>query len=250
MTPTTTPRSGRRTARTAAIGAVALTAAVALPAFAIDRGGDGTVEASTGRRRRDESPHDHHHDRPGPGGLWLEAKSVDESLAAIATLTPEQQFALLSEGLDPRADGRLRPDGRRRRPARVLLRLRGVDHGARPRPRPRPRAAKAAATPRQQQRVPAPRASRAAASGTPSLSARPAATGHTRPSPVASPVASCSTPPRGTRWAARLLRPHHRPGGSRSRRIRRSPNASSPPRAGAAWAGMLAQAGPSLARIG
>ena len=41
MTPTSTPFSARRTAKTAAIGAVALTAVVALPAFAIDRGGDG-----------------------------------------------------------------------------------------------------------------------------------------------------------------------------------------------------------------
>src|SRR3954454_12045796 len=45
MTANRTPQSARRAARTAAIGAVALTAAVALPAFAIDRGGDGAVDA-------------------------------------------------------------------------------------------------------------------------------------------------------------------------------------------------------------
>ena len=99
MTPTTTPRSGRRTVRTAAIGAVALTAAVALPAFAIDRGGDGTVDASTAADAV-ESPTTTTTIDPTLAA-WLEAKAVNESLAALATLTPEQQFALLSTDWTP-----------------------------------------------------------------------------------------------------------------------------------------------------
>ena len=94
MTPTSTPISARRTATSAAIGAVALAAAVALPAFAIDHGSDGSADASTAAAP-DESTTTTTVD---PGLVaWLEAKSVNDSLAALATLTPDQQFALLSK---------------------------------------------------------------------------------------------------------------------------------------------------------
>jgi hypothetical protein len=99
MTPTTTPRSVRRTIRTGAIGAVALTAAVALPAFAIDRGGDGTMDAATAAEAVESTTTTTTID---PAlAAWLDAKAVDESLAALATLTPDQRFALLSKDWTP-----------------------------------------------------------------------------------------------------------------------------------------------------
>jgi Transglycosylase-like domain len=99
MTPTTTPRNVRRTIRTGAIGAVALTAAVALPAFAIDRGGDGTVDAATAAADVESTTTTTTID---PAlAAWLDAKAVDESMAALATLTPEQGFALLSKDWTP-----------------------------------------------------------------------------------------------------------------------------------------------------
>ncbi len=94
MTPNTTPRSARRNAKTVAIGAVALTAAVALPAFAIDRGGDGAVDVATAADAVESTTTT----TIDPAlAAWLDAKSVDESLAALATLTPEQLFALQSQ---------------------------------------------------------------------------------------------------------------------------------------------------------
>jgi len=94
MTPTSTPISARRTATSAAIGAVALAAAVALPAFAIDHGGDGSADAATAAAPVESTTTT----TVDPGLVaWLEAKSVNDSLAALATLTPAQQFALLSK---------------------------------------------------------------------------------------------------------------------------------------------------------
>jgi resuscitation-promoting factor RpfB len=97
MTPNTTPRSARRNAKTVAIGAVALTAAVALPAFAIDRGGDGAVDVATAADAVESTT-----TTIDPAlGAWLDAKSVDESLASLATLTPEQQFELQTRDWTP-----------------------------------------------------------------------------------------------------------------------------------------------------
>ena len=99
MTPNTTPRSARRNAKTVAIGAVALTAAVALPAFAIDRGGDGAVDVATAADAVESTTTTTTID---PAlAAWLEAKSVEQSLAALATLTPEQLFELQSRDWTP-----------------------------------------------------------------------------------------------------------------------------------------------------
>ena len=96
MTPTSAPTSARRTATSAAIGAVALAAAVALPAFAIDHGGDGSVDAATAAAPVESTTTTTTTVDPGLVA-WLEAKAVNDSLAALATLTPAQQFALLSK---------------------------------------------------------------------------------------------------------------------------------------------------------
>jgi hypothetical protein len=105
MTPTSTPTSARRTATSAAIGAVALAAAVALPAFAIDHGGDGSVDASTAPApvAAAAAPVESTTTTTVDPQLvaWLEAKSVNDSLAALATLTPAEQFALLSKDWTP-----------------------------------------------------------------------------------------------------------------------------------------------------
>jgi hypothetical protein len=87
----TNTRKVRRTAKGAVVGAVALGAAVALPAFAIDRGGDGSVDVQTSAAA----------DAPAtsttvdPAVLAAEQqKSIEESLAFLATLSPEQLFSL------------------------------------------------------------------------------------------------------------------------------------------------------------
>lgn len=103
MTPITSPRSARRTARTAAIGAVALTAAVALPAFAIDRGGDGAVDAVTAADAvvsptSSAAPTTTTTIDPALDA-WLQAQVSEQALAWLATLTPEQQLDLATAGL-------------------------------------------------------------------------------------------------------------------------------------------------------
>jgi hypothetical protein len=100
MTPNTTPRSARRNAKTVAIGAVALTAAIALPAFAIDRGGDGAVDVATAADAVESTTTTTTTIDPALAA-WLDAKSVDESLASLATLTPEQLFELQSRDWTP-----------------------------------------------------------------------------------------------------------------------------------------------------
>jgi hypothetical protein len=85
MTSHPSPRSARRTARSVAIGAAALGVAVALPAFAIDRGGDGVVDADTaaGAAAPTTTTID-------PA---LEAKArVEAFLDWHASLTPEEKF--------------------------------------------------------------------------------------------------------------------------------------------------------------
>ncbi len=87
MTPTPTPPRARRTARTAAIGAVALTAAVALPAFAIDRGGNGAVDAQAAAEPVAATA------ASAVVPVQDEA-AIAGALAFMATLTPEQLFQL------------------------------------------------------------------------------------------------------------------------------------------------------------
>ena len=96
MTPTSTQLSARRTAKTAAIGAAALTAVVALPAFALDRGGDGSVEAVTAAGNANADAVASTSTTLDPAvDAWLKQKALDDTLAWLATLTPEQQFQLL-----------------------------------------------------------------------------------------------------------------------------------------------------------
>lgn len=113
MTPTTSPRSARRNAKTAAIGAVALTAAVALPAFAIDRGGDRAVESVTAANAVESSTTTSITVAPTTAAptttttidpevaAFYEANATNEWLATLATLTPEQQFEILSKDWTP-----------------------------------------------------------------------------------------------------------------------------------------------------
>ena len=99
MSPNTAPRSTRRNAKSFAIGAVALTAAVALPAFAIDRGGDGAVDVATAADAVESTTTTTTID---PAlAAWLDAQSVEQSLAALATLTPEQLFELQTRDWTP-----------------------------------------------------------------------------------------------------------------------------------------------------
>ncbi len=100
MSPNTAPRSTRRNARTFAIGAVALTAAVALPAFAIDRGGDGAVDVATAADAVESSTTTTTTIDPALAA-WLDAQAVNESLAALSTLTPEQLFELQTRDWTP-----------------------------------------------------------------------------------------------------------------------------------------------------
>ena len=219
MTPTTPPqRSPHR--QPAALGAVALTAAVALPAFAIDRGGDGTVDAV--RRLTPSRP------PPPPSttldpevDAWLEARAGEELLAWIDSLTPEQKFDMLAAGLTPERVASVRP------PPSSSVTLRGVlPRLALGPPRPQP----PARTRPRPQRPPNDRRSSRGSVWDRSPSARPAATGPTRPCRVASRVASCSTTPPGTPTVARPTRPPPPapPVSSRSS----SPSASSPTPAG------------------
>lgn len=104
MTPINTPRSARRTARTAAIGAVALTAAVALPAFAIDRGGDGAVDATTAADAVETTtttaaPTTTTTTIDPELEAWLQARAAEQVQEWLASLTPEQTFDLLAANL-------------------------------------------------------------------------------------------------------------------------------------------------------
>jgi hypothetical protein len=92
MTPEPASRSGRRTARSVAIGAAALGVAVALPAFAIDRGGDGGTDADTAAGA--VAPTSTTSTTIDPALLAAQAQAqADAFLAWHASLTPEEQFA-------------------------------------------------------------------------------------------------------------------------------------------------------------
>jgi hypothetical protein len=108
MTTTSTTRSARRKAKTVAAGAVALTAAVALPAFAIDRGGDGTVDVSSAGAAAEISTTTTSTIDPQVAA-WLDAGGADwiqeQALARVTTwiesLTPDQKFEILAADLSP-----------------------------------------------------------------------------------------------------------------------------------------------------
>jgi hypothetical protein len=107
MTPNTTHRSARRNAKTVAIGAVALTAAIALPAFAIDRGGDGAVDVATAADAVESTtstvaPTTTTTVSVDPAvQAWLEGQATEQLLAWIDSLTPQQRFDLLAADLTP-----------------------------------------------------------------------------------------------------------------------------------------------------
>jgi hypothetical protein len=108
MTTTSTPRSARRTAKTVAAGAVALTAAVALPAFAIDRGGDGTVDVSAAASAVETTTSTSTTLDPAVtswldqgGATFLQEQNLARITAWIDSLTPEQKFDILAADLTP-----------------------------------------------------------------------------------------------------------------------------------------------------
>ena len=134
MTPNTAPRSARRNAKSAAIGAVALTAAVALPAFAIDRGGDGAVDAATAADAVESTTTTTTTStRPSPPGS--RRKAVERVPRRARHPHPGAAVRAAVAGLDRRAAGLVRPARRRAAGrARVVLRLVSWSHRARPRP--------------------------------------------------------------------------------------------------------------------
>lgn len=85
------PRSARRTARSVAIGATALGVAVALPAFAIDRGGDEVAEPEAETAAAAVAPTPTTTIDPAVAAAQAQAQ-VEAFLAWHASLTPEEQF--------------------------------------------------------------------------------------------------------------------------------------------------------------
>ncbi len=108
MTTTTTPRSARRTVHTVAVGAVALTAAVALPAFAIDRGGNEAVDAVPAAATAESSTTTTSTLDPQVAGwlneggdAWLQEQALAGVTSWVDSLTPEQRFDILTADLTP-----------------------------------------------------------------------------------------------------------------------------------------------------
>jgi len=108
MTTTSTPRTGRRTVHAVAVGAVALTAAVALPAFAIDRGGDGAVDVQAAAASAELPTTTTSTIDPQVaawldegGEQWLQEQALQGVTAWIESLTPEQRFEVLAADLSP-----------------------------------------------------------------------------------------------------------------------------------------------------
>lgn len=106
MTPNNTPRSARRTVHTVAVGAVALTAAVALPAFAIDRGGNEAVDvvpaAATAESTTTTTLDPQVAAWLGEGGeTWLQEQLLAGITSWVDSLTAEQRFDLLAADLTP-----------------------------------------------------------------------------------------------------------------------------------------------------
>lgn len=106
MTPNTTPRSARRTVHTVAVGAVALTAAVALPAFALDRGGNEAVDAVPAAATAESTTTTTLDPQVaawlGEGGeTWLQEQRLAGITSWVDSLTAEQRFDLLAADLTP-----------------------------------------------------------------------------------------------------------------------------------------------------
>jgi hypothetical protein len=115
MTTTNTPRSARRTVHTVAVGAVALTAAVALPAFAIDRGGNEAVDVVPAAATAESTtttavesttttttidPQVASWLSEG-GDAWLQEQALAGISSWVDSLTPEQRFDILAADLTP-----------------------------------------------------------------------------------------------------------------------------------------------------
>lgn len=97
MTPTPSSPRQRRVARNVAVGAVALTAGVALPAMALDRGGDDAVEAGSATEAPEITSTTSTSTTLDPAvAEFYRQQSVNASLEFMATLTPEQLFELES----------------------------------------------------------------------------------------------------------------------------------------------------------
>jgi len=95
----TAPRSTRRHRRTAAIGAVVVTAAVALPAFAMERGGDDVVPVANVTSEADQAAaRSVAAQREAVTDPYAEAaQAVAQQQAFVASFnaaTPEDQFAI------------------------------------------------------------------------------------------------------------------------------------------------------------
>lgn len=107
MTTTSTPRSARRTVHTVAVGAIALTAAVALPAFAIDRGGNEAVDAVPAAATAESTTTTSTLDPQVAswlnegGDAWLQEQALAGVTSWVESLTPEQRFDILAADLTP-----------------------------------------------------------------------------------------------------------------------------------------------------
>ena len=101
MTSTSTATRTRRIARNASLGALAVTAAVALPAFALDRGGDGGGDAVGASTTEPTAPSTTTTTMDPAQAEALRLQQSEAALAAIAAMPPEQQFALIAQGATP-----------------------------------------------------------------------------------------------------------------------------------------------------
>jgi hypothetical protein len=99
MTPTPERRVSR-SLKTAAVGALALTAAVALPAFALDGDGDDTVAVAAAFSPEEAAAQRY---RTVAVAFDAERRRVETAdiVAAIAALPPEEQFTLRWNAMSP-----------------------------------------------------------------------------------------------------------------------------------------------------
>ncbi len=105
MTPT--PTSGRtRRVQAGAVGAVALTAAIALPAFAMDRGGESTVDTQPVAATADSTTTTTWDNGPALAAIdsltnFLDQQSLDRFLAGVDAMTPEERFNFVWSTMTP-----------------------------------------------------------------------------------------------------------------------------------------------------
>ncbi len=105
MTPT--PTSGRtRRVQAGAVGAVALTAAIALPAFAMDRGGESTVDTQPVAATADSTTTTTFDNGPALAAIdslrtFLDQQALDRFLAGIDAMSPEERFNFVWSSVSP-----------------------------------------------------------------------------------------------------------------------------------------------------